>query len=324
MPLNITNVRYLLIDDKFTTMFFLREKIEQYVREALNERNTFGYAGNGDEFYTREEDVRSIYAKLGNELNGKIVYCPCDNPSESYIYKVLKEKFNEFGLRGIYATWMGKKACYFDGKQEHITPIRSGRFQDNAKYFNMCDVVVTNPPFTNGQPTQMLQMIMKHGKEYIMIAPKALTQNQGAFNYVRNGKMYALNYNINDYNRPDGSTATAPTAVYTSFGTNRPNFKTGIKYNPNNYRKFDNYDAIDCGDNYNMIPDDYYGNIAVSSNGGGFLQKFNPNQFEIVDKLVRPRMDGKPKKRMIIRRKPQQNSIYSEALRRMKEELGIK
>ncbi len=299
----------------------LEEKIKEIIYEVLSERASFGYAGNGDEFYTREEDVRSIFDRLGRELNGKIVYCPCDNPSESQIYKVLKEKFNDFGLRGIYATWMGKKACYYDGQQEHVTPIESGRFQDNGKYFNMCDVVVTNPPFASGQPTQMLQMIMKRGKEYILIAPKALTQNQDVFNHVKSGNMYALDYNIDKYNRPDGTIGKAPTAVYTSYRGERPMFKTGVKYNPNNYRKFDDYDAIDCGTNYNMIPDDYYGNIAVSSNGGGFLQKFNPDQFEIVDKLVRPKMDGVPKKRMIIRRKQLQESIYSIALNEILTEM---
>ena len=53
------------------------------------------------------------------------------------------------------------------------------------------------------------------------------------------------------------------------------------------------------------LPDDYYGWIAVSSNGGGFLRKLNDEQFEVYPKLVRPMMNGKPKKRMLIRRKRQ-------------------
>ena len=305
-------------------MFFLREEIERYIREALNERKSFGYAHGGDEYYTQESDVREIFNVLGEQLNGKIVYIPCANPKMSKFYKVLKEKFNDFGIRGIYTTWMDNKACYYDGKKEHITPIKSGRFQDTGKYFDMCDVVITNPPFSKGQPKEMLKMIVDRGKKYIMIADRALTQLQSVFDYVRNGSIRTLDKRIDTFDRPDGSKGGAPTAVYTNMERNVPTFKTGVKYDPQIHRKFDNYDAIDCGDDYRMIPDDYMGNIAVSANGGGFLRHLNDDQFEIVDRLVRPKMNGVPKKRMIIRRKPQQNSIYSEALARMKKDLNIK
>lgn len=305
-------------------MFFLREEIERYIREALNERKSFGYAHGGDEYYTQENDVREIFDVLGEQLNGKIVYVPCANPKMSMFYKVLKENFHNFGIRGIYATWLKNKACYYDGRKEYVTSIKSGRFQDTGEYFDMCDVVITNPPFSKGQPKEMLKMILDRGKEYIMIADRALTQLQSVFNYVRNGSIRTLDKRIDTFDGPDGLKRGAPTAVYTNLKRDVPFFKTGVKYDPQIHRKFDDYDAIDCGNNFRIIPDDYMGNIAVSSNGGGFLRYLNDDQFEIVDKLVRPTMDGKPKKRMIIRRKPQQNSIYSEALARMKKDLNIK
>lgn len=307
-------------------MDLLKEKIEKIIKDIINERKEFAYGGRGDEFYTQESDVQDILTTLCDELRGKVVYCPCANPEMSYFYKLLKENFSKFGLRGLYTTWMSNKVCYFDGQDEHISPIKSGRFQDTGEYFDLCDVVITNPPFSNGQPKEMLKMIMSRGKEYIMIADRALTQLQSVFDYVRNGSLRTLDKRIDTFDRPDGSKGGAPAAVYTNLKRNVPFFQTGVKYDPKIHRKFDDYDAIDCGDiekGFRMIPDDYYGNIAVSSNGGGFLRYLNDDQFEIVDRLVRPKMNGVPKKRMIIRRKPQQGSIYSEALRRMKEELGI-
>lgn len=303
-------------------MTLLEKKIQDIIYEVLNERNYYG-AGGGDEYYTRAEDAHSILDILGKHLNGKIVYCPCDNPAESQIYKALKERFSELGIRGIYATWLDKKACYFNGQKEHITPIKSGRFQDNEDYFKMCDVVVTNPPFSDKQPRQMFDIVMKHGKEYILIAPKALSQHQWSYSHMANGKMNAIDYNINKYNSPNGVVKTAPSAIYTSFAQEKPYYQTGVKYDPKIHRKFDNSDVIYC-DDYRTIPDDYYGEIAVSANGGGFPKKLNRDQFDISDRLRTFKMNGKTvRDQMVLKRKQQHESIYSSALNELLTEIKM-
>ena len=278
--------------------------ISEAIRSVLDERDSFGYAGGGDEYYTREVDVREIFDMLGSQLRGMVVYCPCDNPEISMFYKVLKEKYHDFGLRGLFATWIDGYACYYDGNRERKWTIASGRFQDNGRFFDACDVVVTNPPFSGGQPAQLFKMVNSRGKKYIMVADRALTQLQNMFQYVKDGSLRSLDKRMGMYDGDRANKNGAPSAVYTNMERNVPEFKTGVKYDPKIHRKFDDLDAIDCGNDFNMIPDDYYGNIAVSSNGGGFLRLMNDGQFEFVgDKLVRPHMDGKPKKRMIIRRK---------------------
>ena len=50
------------------------------------------------------------------------------------------------------------------------------------------------------------------------------------------------------------------------------------KYNPKDYPKYDNYDAINI-DKTNDIPIDYKGVMGVPIT---FLNKYNPNQFEIL------------------------------------------
>lgn len=282
----------------------LRQIIRESIKRVLNERDSFGYAGGGDEYYTREKDVREIFDMLGDQLEDKIVYCPCDNPEISMFYKILKEKYHDFGLRGLFATWIDGMACYYDGTTERRWSIPSGRFQDNGRFFDACDVVATNPPFSEGQPSQLFKMVNSRGKKYIMVADRALTQLQSLFQYVKDGSLRSLDKRMGFYDGDKANKNGAPSAVYTNMERNTPDFKTGVKYDPSVHSKFDNYDAIDCGNDFNTIPDDYYGNIAVSSNGGGFIRKMNDDQFEFVgDKLVRPRMNGKPKKRMIIRRK---------------------
>jgi hypothetical protein len=87
-------------------------------------------------------------------------------------------------------------------------------------------------------------------------------------------------------------------------------------YVAEDYPKYDNYDAINI-DKYTEIPQDYAGNMGVPIT---FLDKYNPDQFEIIDGIGRysmltgptadtkgtylTKIDGKPKyARVIIRNK---------------------
>lgn len=71
-------------------------------------------------------------------------------------------------------------------------------------------------------------------------------------------------------------------------------------YNSSDYPVYDNYNAIEVS-KVKDIPKDYYGNMGVPLT---FLDKFNPNQFEIIDKLNVPFINKKGiYKRLIIKRK---------------------
>ena len=67
------------------------------------------------------------------------------------------------------------------------------------------------------------------------------------------------------------------------------------KYSPEEYPKYDNYDAINV-DKTCDIPDDYNGLMGVPIT---FLDKYNPKQFDIIDNL-RPIVNGVFKYRRII------------------------
>ena len=70
-------------------------------------------------------------------------------------------------------------------------------------------------------------------------------------------------------------------------------------YNPVDYPKYDNYDAIEVSKT-NNIPIDYTGLMGVPIT---FLDKYNPQQFEIIC-FLRPVLNGKSKfARLIIRNK---------------------
>lgn len=71
------------------------------------------------------------------------------------------------------------------------------------------------------------------------------------------------------------------------------------KYDPAKYPKYDNYDAINV-DKTSDIPEDYDGVMGVPIT---FLDKYNSEDWELLD-TIRPKLNGKYLyKRIIIRRK---------------------
>lgn len=263
------------------------------------------YGNRGDSFYTQE---RNIVSELSNyDLSGKVIYCNCDNPSMSNFYKFFKNNFNDLGLKGLYATYFDEnpKMFFFNGSQEMSQPISSGRFQDNAEIMKRCDIVITNPPFSNSMASELIKMAKSFGKHVIMVGPNTIANQKEMFELIKNGQLNMGYTSVNRFNMPDGTQKTAPTSWWTTMDTKKPMFKTGIKYNPSNYQKYDNFDAIDIRD-YREIPDDYYGYMGVSPK---FLRALNRDQFEIVTKL-KPKMNGKVGfEKYIIKRKSQPQTM---------------
>jgi hypothetical protein len=56
-----------------------------------------------DEFYTRYEDVEAEVMNYKDQLNGKIIYLPCDS-EESAFWKFFVDNFATLGLKKVIAT----------------------------------------------------------------------------------------------------------------------------------------------------------------------------------------------------------------------------
>ena len=71
-----------------------------------------------DEFYTLTEDIEKEVMHYADFLNGKIVYCNCDNPYTSNFVKYFAEHFQQFGLKKLIATCYASEtySTQFHGK----------------------------------------------------------------------------------------------------------------------------------------------------------------------------------------------------------------
>lgn len=280
----------------------IRNVIKSYITESYKRGNS------DDECYTRDIDVEN---ELSNyDLSDKVIYCPCDDPSFSAFWKYFYKNFHKIGLKCLYATYLSNEPMLwkYDGENIEKKPIESGRFQDNGEVIDHCDIVATNPPFSASQVEQLIDMVLGRGKDIITVGRKSLTRSNKVFGYIKSGQLKNGYTAIEKFMHPDGTEGKHSAAWYTSLPVTRGEYHTGKKYSDSEYQKYDDYDAIEVP-RFDEIPDDYEEMMGVPNNGGGFLRVHNPDQFELGDKIRRPKIKGIPVSgdRMLIRRKQQRN-----------------
>ena len=143
-----------------------------------------------DEYYTPLSFVQSEMERIKEQLKGRAVYLPCDNPEFSNYYKHFSENCVRYGLRALYCTYYNPDVCSTvatvwekdkDGVDNagHIVPRKithenwSGDFRESTAdiYMEKCDIVITNLPFSLLR--LFVQWIMDSGRDFCILAPVA-------------------------------------------------------------------------------------------------------------------------------------------------------
>jgi len=289
-----------------------------------NQNLTKAKAAKQDEFYTQLTDIEKELKHYTKHFKGKVVFCNCDDPKVSNFYRYFYLKFEELGLKRLIATCyknddpnsrsrgISKKAKYldWDGKGEPKIVNLEGngdfRSEECIALLKQADIVVTNPPFSLFR--DYVAQLVEHGKKFLIVGNINVITYKECFGLIKTNKMW-LGYNCaRHFVRPDGSMfETARTFWYTNLNIAKrcEEFILYKKYTPKEYPKYDNYDAIEVS-KAKDIPIDYKGAMGVPIT---FLDKFNPEQFEIVkfrkgDDDRDLTINGKsPYFRIIIRRK---------------------
>ena len=165
---------------------------------------------------------------------------------------------------------------------------------ESIELLKEADIVVTNPPFSLFR--EFLSLLDKYNKQFIIIGnTNALTFKQ-TFKMFQEDKIRTgyTNFNVgmffqvpNTYEKfhhIENGRKVARVSTSCWF-TNLPVAKHNEDlilykhYTPEEYPTYDNYDAINVN-TYTDIPCDYDGVMGVPVT---FLDKFNPEQFEIID-----------------------------------------
>lgn len=183
------------------------------------------------------------------------------------------------------------------------------------------DIVVTNPPFSLFR--EYLALLDKYNKQFLIIGNTNALHYKETFTLFQRNKIRTgyTNFNVGMYFQvPDDwekfhhlENGKKMVRVSTScWFTNLPVTKHNEElilykhYSPEDYPVYDNYDAINVN-TYSDIPCDYEGVMGVPIT---FLDKFNPNQFEIINTSTIAMSKGAPYikgkriyERVLIRRK---------------------
>lgn len=176
------------------------------------------------------------------------------------------------------------------------------RSEEVTKLRDEADIIITNPPFTLYR--QFIAWLFESNKKFIVIANKGSVTYREIFPLIMNNKMWSgkskwsggMWFETKDTNDVDKvingvNMKNTPAAWFTNIEHGRRHeplelmtMADNLKYSKHKdikekgYIKYDNYDAIEVPYT-DAIPKDYEGIMGVPST---FLEKYNPEQFEIL------------------------------------------
>ena len=263
-----------------------------------------------DEFYTQLSDIENELKHYKNHFVGKVVYCNCDDARESNFFKYFSLNFEFLGLKKLITT--GYKAegkgvvLIYEGDKNGNRKVEDDeiiirelngngdfRSEECVEFLKEADVVVTNPPFSLFR--EYVKQLMEYGKKFIIVGNGNAVTYKEIFPLIKENKLWlGASKGIGgkfEFIAPEGyegkfvsvkngvRMAQVNNACwFTNIGHKKRNTPLDLyKRYSNEYKHYDNYDAIDS--RTEEIPMDYNGVIGVPIT---FLDKYCPEQFEIV------------------------------------------
>jgi len=181
--------------------------------------------------------------------------------------------------------------------KNHLTRLSGDgdfRSQECIEILKEADVVVTNPPFSLFR--EYIAQLIEYEKQFLVIGSKNAITYKGIFQLIRDNKLW-IGYGFTNgdayfkvpnprdfasgvYDEKTGLVHFRNVSWFTNLDHTKRHEEIFLykKYTPNNYPRYDNYDAIEVS-KVSEIPCDYDGAMGVPIT---FLDKFNPDQFDII------------------------------------------
>lgn len=270
-----------------------------------------------DEFYTQLSYIEKELANYKYHFKNKVVFCNCDDPEESNFWNFFALNFEHLGLKKLVSTHYEKEKPSYkleiikdtnkDGKINKLDTIKTmlkqnGDFRspECIEILKEADIVVTNPPFSLFR--EYVAQLFEYKKKFIIIGNLNAITYKEIFKLIKEDKIWLgatldgrnIWFRIPDtyekYHKIEDGIKyafVASTVWFTNldYKKRHEDFILYKAYsgNESDYPKYDNYNAINV-DKTKDIPIDYKGAIGVPIT---FLNKYNPDQFEILDGLNR-------------------------------------
>lgn len=281
-----------------------------------------------DEFYTQLCDIENELKHYKEHFKDKTILCNCDDPRVSNFFHYFSYNFEFLGLKKLITTCYksqevdlfsqsnSERAIYLEytGNKtggrvpvaeeigiEHLKGNGDFRSPECIELLKQADIVVTNPPFSLFR--EYIALLMKYKKKFVIIGNKNAITYKEVFKLIAADKLWLGVRNINQdmwlflpnncekYEKIiEGKKSKHIMACwFTNLEIPKRHEKLILykNYTPAEYPKYDNYDAINV-DKVTDIPCDYNGIMGVPIT---FLDKYNPNQFEIIGNMASTTVD---------------------------------
>ena len=234
----------------------------------------------------------------GSPIQGDELALPFDFDDEEpkkIAHKVVITEVND--LNGDGAVDLSDVRILLQNDKNVLSTLETGDFrsQECIELLKEADIVVTNPPFSLFR--EYIAQLMEYEKRFLIIGPVNAITYKEVFPLIKNNIIW-LGYGFNAGNAyfsiPETNKEYAA-GVYDA-NTNLVKFRnchwfTNLdhkkrheeldlvcRYSSDEYPTYDNYEAIEVGKTAD-IPYDYQYNMGVPIT---FIDKYNPDQFEII------------------------------------------
>ena len=298
--------------------------------KSLNKNLHSAKSNKKDEFYTQLADIENELKHYRHHFKGKTVFCNCDDPRVSNFFHYFSHRFESLGLKklittcyknqdmDLFSTHESEKAVMLvyegdkngdripNAEEIGITELQGDgdfRSAESIALLKEADIVVTNPPFSLFR--EYVAQLMEYDKKFLIIGSMNAITYKEIFTLIKENKLwlgngfaggnayfktpYEKEFASGVYNEETGLVKFRNVNWFTNLDHSKRHedldlYKT---YTPEEYPKYDNYDAINV-DKTKDIPADYAGAMGVPIT---FLDKYNPDQFEIIGAMTTTKID---------------------------------
>ena len=302
---NLDNAKVAKKDEFYTQMFDIERELQHYWPHF---RDTV-VLSNCDDPY--ESNFFKYFALNFNQLGLKKLVCTCfdgspvqgnelvldfgdfsDDPKKM-AYKVEITEVQD--LNGDGAVDLTDVQYLLKNDKNAISMLKQhGDFRsaECIELLKEADIVITNPPFSLFR--EYIGQLMKYEKKFVIVGHQNAITYKEIFPLIKDNKIwlgYGFKGGAAHFFSPYEDIATAGDHRKDMIRVSGVNWFTNLEipkrhdeldlirlYSPEEYPQYDNYDAINV-DKTSDIPCNYPGAMGVPIT---FLDKYNPEQFEII------------------------------------------
>lgn len=307
MSNSLLNAKKAKNDEFYTQLHDIENELKHYKEHFKNkvvfcncddpfESNFFKYFAMNFNALGLKKLIATSYANspiVGSELDVFIEHDKENHVQNKKAYKVVMSELKDTNNDG--------REDLFDVQElikHRIRYLKSDgdfRSDESIELLKQADIVVTNPPFSLFR--EYVSLLMAHKKKFVIIGSQNAIAYKEIFPLIKNNQLWLgwkagdMAFKVPHYYPPRDTRywedkegqkwrSLGNICWFTNLDIAKRHEKLELykKYNSEDYPKYFNYDGIDV-DKVDSIPEDYDGVMGVPIT---FLDKFNPEQFEII------------------------------------------